>query len=238
MPFAASESSILLENLATAFQAESNAQARYLRFAQGGRGEGWPGVSCLFRAAAYAEQIHAGNHDRILRQLGGETDFVPWSAEVKTTLENLRAALAGELFEVDTMYPAFAEQARQCRDVAVVRTFTWALEAEKTHVRLFNEALRLVQFDQQESWGTTVRDFYVFPVCGHTSEHEHATGNVPGVQLRREAVCGTSIAALYRWLSSPAFTLLLNSADLLRGTLNDCQPSQAKCLASSTIWPT
>ena len=175
----ASENSILLENLRTAFEGESNVHARYVRFAEEADDEGWRGVGCLFRAAAFAEQIHAGNHGRILRQLGGITDFVRQPVEVRATLENLRMALAGEMFEVETMYPAFVEQARQCRDVAVVRTFTWALEAEKTHARLFNEALALVEFEGNESWVTLTRDFYVCPVCGYTSEQEHEAEMCP-----------------------------------------------------------
>jgi rubrerythrin len=57
----------------------------------------------------------------------------------------------------------------------VVRTFTWALEAEKTHARLFNEALALLECDDEESWVTLARDFYVCPVCGYTSEQERET---------------------------------------------------------------
>src|ERR1700738_3916630 len=174
MPVVGSDNSILLENLRIAFEGESNTRARYVKFADEADGEGWCGVACLFRAAAYAEQIHAGNHGRILRQLGGEAEFARQPVEVGATLENLRTALAGEVFEVDTMYPAFVEQARQCRDVAVVRTFTWALETERTHVRLFNEVLARVEFEGEESWVTMARAFYVCPVCGYTSEQEHA----------------------------------------------------------------
>ena len=171
----ASVSAILVENLRTAFEGESNTRARYVQFAEKAHGEGWHGLGSLMRAAAFAEQIHAGNHGRILRQLGGSAEVVSMPVVVCGTLENLRTALAGEVFEVETMYPAFVEQARECRDVAVVRTFSWALEAEKTHVRLFNEALALVEFDEEESWVTMARDFYVCPVCGYTSEQEYET---------------------------------------------------------------
>lgn len=166
----AAEHAALVEILHTAYESECNAHARYAEFAEKADGEGWHGVASLFRAVARAEQIHAGNHGRILHQLGGITEFVARPVEVKNTFDNLRAALAGEVFEIDTMYPAFLEQARMNRDVAVVRTFTWALEAEKTHARLFNEALALLEIEDEESWVTMRRDLYVCPVCGYTSE--------------------------------------------------------------------
>lgn len=170
MEVIASEQATLIENLRSAFEVESDAHARYVDFAEKAEGEGWHGVASLFRAAAFAEDIHFGNHGRILRQLGGDIEIRPHAAEVRVTLDNLRVALAGELFEVDTMYPAFLHQAQQCRDVAVVRTFTWALEAEKTHARLFNEALTLVELEDEDAWITMPRSFYVCPVCGYSSE--------------------------------------------------------------------
>jgi rubrerythrin len=113
--------------------------------------EGWRGVASLFRAAAFAEQIHAANHGRILGQLGGETELFPQPVDVRGTVENLRTTLAGELFEVNTMYPAFVERARECRDAAVGRTFKWALEAGKTQARLFDEALAFLEL-KPDSW--------------------------------------------------------------------------------------
>src|SRR6201988_4220760 len=101
----ASENSVLVENLRIAFEGESNNRIRYGQFSREAHGEGWHGVGCLFRAAALAEQIHAGNHGRILRQLGGATDVVPKPVEVRATVENVRTALAAERFEVDSMYP-------------------------------------------------------------------------------------------------------------------------------------
>lgn len=169
----ASENAILLEKLRTAYVSESNGQARYEEFAAKAVGEGWHGVACLFRAAAIAEQIHADSHGRILRQLGGQMDFSPHPVNSGNTLENLRTAVAGEVFEVDTLYPAFVEQARQCRDVAVERTFTWALEAEKAHARLFSEALARMESEDQESWITLADGFYVCPGCGYITEQQH-----------------------------------------------------------------
>jgi len=170
VPTIALEHESLIANLRVAFETECCAYARYTEFAGKADGEGWHGAASLFRAAARADEIHAANHGRILHQLGANTDSTPQTVEVKTTFENIRAALADELFESDTMYPKFLEQARAARDVAAVRTFTWALQAERTHARLFNEALALLEIEDEDSWITMARDFYVCPVCGHTSE--------------------------------------------------------------------
>lgn len=166
----ASEHESLMESLRTAFEDETDGQARYAAFAEKADGEGWHGVASLFRAVRRAEQLHAANHGRILHMLGGENEYTPREPEVKSTLENARAALAGEIFEVDSLYPAFVEEAREARDVALVRTFTWALQAEKTHARLINEAVARLEIDDEDSWVTMARDFLVCPVCGYTSE--------------------------------------------------------------------
>ena len=78
------------KNLRTAFEFESQTRAQYRMFAVEADDEGWRGVASLFRAAAYAEQIHAANHGRILRQLGGETELFPQPVDVRGTVENLR----------------------------------------------------------------------------------------------------------------------------------------------------
>ena len=170
MPAIASEHETLAANLRIALETESNASAHYAEFAQKADGEGWHGIASLFRAAARAEQIHTANHGRILHQLGGHAEHAPRPVNVKNTFENVRDALAGELFEIQSLYPSCLEQARAARDVAAVRTFTWAITAEKTHARLFNEALALLEIEDEDSWITMARGFYVCPVCGYTSE--------------------------------------------------------------------
>jgi rubrerythrin len=175
MPVVGSEIELLLENLRTAYLSESNAASRYSEFAAQADEEGWCGVGCLFRAAAIAERIHASNYARIFRELDGPISCMRQKVETGITRENLSTALAEELFEAEIMYPTFIEQAQECNDVAAVRTFSWALEAEKTHARLFNEALSRMEPDQEESWIKMPRYFYVCPVCGNTSEQENET---------------------------------------------------------------
>lgn len=169
------ETTTVLANLLDAFNGESNAHARYLSFAAKADAEGWHGIASLFCAAAYAEHIHAGNHARVIKQLGGTPRAESHRAESRSTLENLRIALGGEQFEIEAMYPEFIKAAEVAQSKSVVRTFTWALEAEKTHARLFANAIALLESGKRDSWAATERTFYVCPACGYTSEsaNEH-----------------------------------------------------------------
>jgi rubrerythrin len=136
------------ENLAVAFAGESQANRKYLAFAQAAEKEGYAQIARLFRAAADAETIHAHAH---LRNMGG----------VGTTLENLKAAVAGETYEYTEMYPPMVDQARAEGHRA--RTMLgFANEAEKVHARLFAEALAALQAGKDLSR----MDVYLCPVCG------------------------------------------------------------------------
>jgi rubrerythrin len=164
------------ENLLAAYEGESNAHSRYNAFAVKADEEGWHGAASLFRAAARAEQIHAGNHARVIKQLGGEAKCTLHPVEVKSTLKNLKSALEGEQYEIATMYPGFIAEARARDHSAAQRTFHYALEAERTHAQLFGEAIVLVEAGKKASWAGAARAFYVCTVCGFTSdrpeEHE------------------------------------------------------------------
>ena len=136
------------ENLAVAFAGESQANRKYLAFAQAAEKEGFGQIARLFRAAADAETIHAHAH---LRNMGG----------VGSTLENLEAAVAGETYEYTEMYPPMVEQAKAEGHRA--RTMLgFANEAERVHARLFAEALAALRAGKDLS----KMDVYLCPVCG------------------------------------------------------------------------
>jgi rubrerythrin len=173
----AAENAITIQNLMTAFEGESNAHAKYTAFADKADSEGLYGAASLFRAAARAEQIHAANHARVIGTLGGRAEAEIQPVEVDSTLENLKAALNGEQYEIDIMYPGFLAEAAEHNNPAATRTFYGAMEAEKTHARLYAEAIALLVAGKKDSWIGEARDFYVCPICGYTSEteeeHEH-----------------------------------------------------------------
>jgi rubrerythrin len=170
------EYSPTIANLINAFNGESNAHARYLAFAAKADAEGWHGVASLFCAAAFAEHLHAGNHASVIKQQGGTPKADIRGAEVRSTLENLRVALGGEQFEIDTMYPEFVNEARTAQNEAALRTFERALEAEKSHARLFSRAIEMVEAGDKNSTAGIKTAYYVCPICGYTSdspeEHE------------------------------------------------------------------
>jgi rubrerythrin len=179
MPAITAENTTTVQNLLAAYEGESNAHAKYTAFAVKADADGLHGAASLFRAAARAEQIHAGNHARVIKQLGGEAQCNLHAVEVKTTLENLKAALGGEQYEIDTMYPGFLAEATERKNTAAMRTFHGALEAEKTHARLYGEAIALLVGGKTDSWIGATREFYVCPVCGYTSETEEEHERCP-----------------------------------------------------------
>jgi len=179
MPVIAAENEITIRNLLAAFEGESNAFARYISFAAIADEDKLHGVASLFRATGRAEQIHAANHARIIKQLGGDVRCEIHKVEPGSTLENLKAALSGEQHEIGVLYPEFLAEATLRGNTLAVRTFTGALEAEKTHARLYEQAIALLHRGKLDSWIGLAREFYVCPVCGHTSETEEEYEHCP-----------------------------------------------------------
>jgi len=137
------------DDLMAAFAGESQANRKYLAYAQKAEEEGHPQVARLFRAVAHAETIHALNHFRIAGEVGG-------------TEENLKAAMAGEHYENTEMYPAFIKDANEEGETKASRSFHWANEAEKVHELLYKDALETLGKPGE------VYDYFICPVCGYT----------------------------------------------------------------------
>ncbi|HEX2973978.1 MAG TPA: ferritin family protein [Tepidisphaeraceae bacterium] len=160
---AAGAKAATLDNLQAAYNGESNAAARYSAFAQKADAEGYGAVASLFRAAAKAEQIHAAAHAAVIKKLGAQPKADMQEPEVKGTKENLQAAIKGETYERDTMYPEFLKQARADGNADAVRSFNYAKTAEAEHAKLYQQAL-----DNIDQWKSGSRQFYVCPTCGYT----------------------------------------------------------------------
>ncbi|BES81088.1 rubrerythrin family protein [Pyrodictium abyssi] len=166
-----------LDALVSAFGGESMAHMRYLVFAEIAEREGFPNVARLFRAVAFAEQVHARNHFERLRGLDIEAKVVAGAPfGPGSTSENLEKAIRGEEFEVEEMYPAYIAVAEQQGEQQAALSFRWALEAEKTHAQLFRRAKEAV--DRGEDLAV---DGYVWvcPVCGHTHVGPEPPGRCP-----------------------------------------------------------
>lgn len=154
-----------LDNLQAAFNGESNARAKYTAFAIKADQEGYGQVASLFRAAAAAEEIHAANHGKQITRMGGTPKAEIGAVEAKSTAENLKAAIAGETYERDVMYPDFLKLARAEDNKGAIMTFEAALAAEAEHARMYQTAL-----DNMASWKSGKRQFYVCQTCGFTME--------------------------------------------------------------------
>jgi rubrerythrin len=160
----ASAATTTLENMQAAFNGESNAHARYLAFASRAQSEGYGEAASLFRAAARAEEVHASNHAAVIKEMGASPQAKIETPDVKSTRENLEAAIKGESYERDTMYPDFLKQARTDRNTAAVKSLNLAKTAEAEHAKLYAAALSKLD----SSKGTKDTVFYVCPVCGFT----------------------------------------------------------------------
>ncbi len=141
------------ENLQAAFAGESQANRRYLFFAEKADESGQKLIARLFRAAAEAETAHARNH---LGTTGG----------VKSTPENLEAAVKGEHYEFVEMYPAFISQAKTEKNAAAERSFDWANKVERIHHRLFQKAID----DLKSGKASVDKPYFICQNCGNTVE--------------------------------------------------------------------
>lgn len=163
--FAASPNDKVVSDLQAAYNGESNAHNRYLAFAKKADAEGFGEVASLFRAAAKAEEIHAANHAVVLKKLGATPEAKIETPDVKSTKENLEAAIKGETYERDTMYPDFIKDAKAAGNRDALRTFNLAKTAEAEHAKLYTAALNGLP----KLKGTKAKEYAVCPVCGFTT---------------------------------------------------------------------
>jgi len=155
-----------IENLKAAFAGESQAAMKYTIFAETAEKAGKPQVAKLFKAVAYAEQVHAKNHLKALMKINDVS-------------ANLQVAIDGENFEVEEMYPAYLAVAELQKHNEAQRSFNYALEAEKIHSKLYSEAKNKVD----EGKDIEENEIYVCPICGWT--------HVGKLEVDRCPICNT-----------------------------------------------
>jgi rubrerythrin len=127
-------------NLKTAFAGESQANRRYMYFAQKADVEGYPDVAALFRSVAEGETGHAFGHFDYLAETGDPVTGV----KVGPTEDNLKSAIEGETYEYTEMYPGFARTAREEGLDSISEWFETLARAEKSHAGRFNEGLSAI----------------------------------------------------------------------------------------------
>lgn len=151
-----------IDDLKIAFAGESQANRKYLAFAKKAATQGFPNIANLFRAVAEAETVHAHNH---LRTLG----------EIKSTAENLQAAIEGEHYEVNVMYKDFIADAEAEDQKKALRSFIWAREVEEIHEKLYGKALETLKAGGDIESGA----YWVCSTCGHTHFGDEAPEKCP-----------------------------------------------------------
>ncbi|MDD5476349.1 MAG: rubrerythrin family protein [Syntrophales bacterium] len=158
------------KNLKEAFAGESQANRKYLAFAERADRDGFRQAARLFRAAAAAETVHAHAHLRVLKGIG-------------TTEENLKEAIEGETHEFKSMYPDMVTAAQDEGNAAAERSFKFAMEVEELHANMYRKMLENLEAGGREY------PYYICPVCGFTAEEE-APENCP--------VCGAKGSVFQR----------------------------------------
>src|SRR3974390_2767671 len=125
------------QHLKDAFAGESQANRRYLYFANKADVEGHPDIAALFRSTAEGETGHAHGHLEYLEQCGDPATDLPFG----NSRANLKAAIAGETHEYTDMYPGMAKAARQEGFAEIADWFETLAKAERSHANRFQKAL-------------------------------------------------------------------------------------------------
>ena len=178
------------KNLLTAFAGESQARNRYTYFAGQAKKEGYVQIATIFEETANQEKEHAKRFFKFLE--GGEVEIIGAfpAGMIATTLENLKAAAAGEHYEHTEMYPGFAKTAREEGFDAVAAAFEAISVAEKQHEKRYVdlaaniEAGRVFKRDEEVVWrcrncgylheGSEALE--VCPACVHPQAHFELLG--------------------------------------------------------------
>ncbi len=160
------------KNLLTAFAGESQARNRYTYFASQAKKEGYVQISDIFTETANQEKEHAKRFFKFLE--GGEVEIAAAfpAGVIGTTLENLKAAAAGEHYEHTEMYPGFAKVAREEGFNAIAEVLEAISVAEKQHEKRYDDLAANIEvgkvFLKDETVTWRCRN------CGYLHEGEEA----------------------------------------------------------------
>jgi len=178
------------KNLLAAFAGESQARNRYTYFAGKAKKEGYEQISFIFEETANQEKEHAKRFFNFLE--GGEVEITASfpAGTIGTTLENLKAAAAGEKHEHTNLYPSFAKTAREEGFEAIAVVFEKISVAEKQHEKRYRdlaaniETGRVFKRKEKTVWrcrncgylheGSEAPD--LCPACAHPKAHFELLG--------------------------------------------------------------
>ncbi len=160
------------ENMKEAFKGETTASAKYAAYSKKAEEEGYHEIAMLFKAASTSEKVHAGNHKAVLKEGKQEVPSFTPEFTVKSTKENLKDAIAGETYEITTMYPEFIVNANKAGNQFSLMSLNYAYKTEQKHKPMYENALAALESNKVKSLPVV---FYVCPTCGNTYDTEAPT---------------------------------------------------------------
>ncbi len=158
-----------IENLKAAFIGETTASAKYDAFAKKAKKEGYVKIAVLFEAASKSEKIHANNHKAVLEQLGEKVEALNPKFDVKSTKENLEDAIAGESYEVATMYPEFLKASNEGGVNLASISFNYAYQTEQKHKVFYKNALDKLNGKMENELAAK---YFICSTCGNTYDSQ------------------------------------------------------------------
>lgn len=161
----ANETALNYENMKEAFKGETTASAKYSAYSKKAEEEGYHEIALLFKAASASEKVHANNHKAVLREGDQQVPSITPEFTVKSTKENLKDAIAGETYEITTMYPEFIVNADKAGNQFSLMSLNYAYKTEQKHKPLYEKALAALENNNVKSLPSV---FYVCPTCGNT----------------------------------------------------------------------
>ncbi len=178
------------KNLLAAFAGESQARNRYTYFASAAKKEGYEQIAAIFEETANQEKEHAKRFFSMLQ--GGDVEITATypAGVIGTTLENLKAAAAGESHEWGTLYPDFAKVAREEDLPGIAALFENIAVAEKFHEKRYSDLAKNVEQgkvfarDTEVTWRCRNCGYIhtgkeapkVCPACAHPQAHFELLG--------------------------------------------------------------
>jgi len=165
------------QNLLKAFAGESQARNRYTYFASAAKKEGYEHISAIFQETAENEKEHAKRFFKFLEGGAVEITAAYPAGVIGTTLENLKAAAAGENEEYTELYPGFAEVADQEGFGPVASAFRMISKVEAEHEKRYLKLAANIEKDEVFSKSAPVK--WKCRNCGYVHEGASALEKCP-----------------------------------------------------------
>ena len=165
------------KNLLTAFAGESQARNRYTYFASQARKEDYEQIAGIFEETSNQEKEHAKREFKFLK--GGEVEITAAfpAGVIGSTIENLKAAAAGEHYETTEMYPGFAQVAEKEGFSEIAKAFRSIAAAEKRHEQRYLALAKNIADGAVFKREKSVR--WVCRNCGYVHEGPEAPDSCP-----------------------------------------------------------